>query len=78
MPRGQVESFETGKGYGQLRQDQTGELLFVHESALCDDSALPLKAGQVVYFEILDGKHGRQAIDVRPVAAKEPAARNGI
>ncbi len=73
MPRGQVESFDAGKGYGQLRQDQTGELLFVHESALHEAAALPLKAGQIVYFEILDSLHGRQAIDVRPAAAKEPA-----
>lgn len=76
MPRGQVESFDAEKGYGQLRQDQTGELLFVHESVLKDTSALPLKAGQVVYFEILDGAHGRQAIDVRPAAGKDAAARN--
>ncbi len=71
MPRGQVESFDAGKGYGQLRQDQTGELLFVHESALCDGDVRTLKDGQVVYFEVLDGAHGRQAIDVRLAAGKE-------
>lgn len=74
MPRGQVESFDAGKGYGQLRQDQTGEVLFVHESALTEASALPLNAGQVVYFEVLDGAHGRQAIDVRLATGKEPAS----
>lgn len=71
MARGQVESFDAGKGYGQVRQDQTGEVLFVHESALCAGDVRVLKAGQVVYFEVLDGTHGRQAIDVRLAAGKE-------
>lgn len=76
MPRGQVESFDAGKGYGQLRQDQTGEILFVHEGALNGRDVRTLKAGQVVYFEVLDGVHGRQAIDVRLAAGKDTAARN--
>jgi len=71
MPRGSVEWFDAQKGYGQLRQDQTGGALFVHESAVCDGDVQTLKAGQVVYFEVLDGAHGRQAIDVRLAAGKE-------
>lgn len=68
MPRGSVEWFDAKEGFGLIRQDQTGEELFVHESAVVSETALPLKPKQVVYFEILDGDHGRQAIDVRLAA----------
>lgn len=67
MPRGKIEWFDSVKGEGEIRQDLSGDILFVHESAAKEEAFLPLKANQIVYFEILDGKHGRQAVDVRPV-----------
>lgn len=65
MPRGKVASFDAGTGVGEIRQDLSGDVLFVHESAVQEEAFLPLKPDQVVYFEILDGPHGRQAVDVR-------------
>jgi len=65
MPRGKVEWFDAKKGVGEIRQDLSGDVLFVHESAVQEEAVLPLKADQVVYFEILDGGHGHQAVDVR-------------
>jgi cold shock CspA family protein len=76
MPRGRVESFDAARGYGAVRQDQTEDLLFVHESALSAPDVLPLKAGAVVYFEVLDGEHGRQAVDVRVVSPREKPPSN--
>ncbi len=71
MPRGKVECFDPDQGHGEIRQDLSGEVLFVHESALLAPAMLPLTAGQIVYFERLDGRHGLQAVEVRP-AAKAP------
>ncbi len=65
MPRGKVESFDADQGHGQVCQDLTGEVLFVHESALLERADVALKPGQVVYFERLDGPHGKQAVEVR-------------
>ena len=77
MPRGKVERFDAIKGTGAIRQDLSGEVLFVHESAVQGEELLPLKAEQIVYFEILDGAHGRQAVDVRLAAGKAEASPAG-
>lgn len=65
MPRGKVAWFDSEKGIGEILADLTNAVLFVQESAMQEESSLPLKAEQVVYFEILDGAHGKQAVEVR-------------
>ncbi len=67
MARGTVISFDSEKGHGKIRPDQSEDELFVHEISVTVRDAPPLTAGQVVYFEILSGEHGRQAIEVRPI-----------
>lgn len=67
MPRGTVVWFDADKGIGEIRQDLTNEVLFVQESAVQEESFLPLKAEQTIYFEVLDGAHGKQAVEVRAV-----------
>ena len=63
MPTGRVKWFNAGKGYGFLEQDG-GEDVFVHFSAIEGDGFKPLTAGQEVNFEIVQGAKGKQAANV--------------
>ncbi len=76
MARGTVISFDPGKGHGKIRPDQSEDELFVHEISVTVRDTPALREGQVVYFEILNGEHGRQAIEVRPIQAR-PGPRSG-
>jgi CspA family cold shock protein len=63
MPMGRVKWFNAGKGYGFIEQDG-GEDLFVHFSAITGDGFKTLTAGQEVEFEIVQGAKGKQAANV--------------
>jgi CspA family cold shock protein len=63
MPTGRVKWFNAGKGYGFLEQDG-GEDVFVHFSAIEGDGFKTLTAGQEVNFEIVQGAKGKQAANV--------------
>ena len=74
MARGTVTSFDSEKGYGSILPDQSESELFVHESSITIQATPPLKEGQIVYFETLNGPHGEQAIEVRPITIEPPPA----
>ncbi len=63
MPTGRVKWFNAGKGYGFLEQDG-GENVFVHLSAIESEGFKTLTAGQEVNFEIVQGAKGKQAANV--------------
>jgi CspA family cold shock protein len=63
MPTGRVKWFNAGKGYGFIEQDG-GEDIFVHFSAITADGFKTLTAGQEVLFEIVQGAKGKQAANV--------------
>ncbi len=63
MPTGRVKWFNAGKGYGFLEQDG-GEDVFVHFSAIESEGFKTLTAGQEVNFEIVQGAKGKQAANV--------------
>jgi cold shock protein len=63
MPAGKVKWFNDAKGYGFLEQDN-GEDVFVHFSALQQDGFKSLKTGEKVEFEIVQGPKGPQAANV--------------
>jgi CspA family cold shock protein len=63
MPTGRVKWFNAGKGYGFLEQDG-GEDVFVHFSAIETEGFKTLTAGQEVNFEIVQGAKGKQAANV--------------
>ena len=52
MSQGTVRWFNAGKGYGFIADDQGGEDVFVHFSAIVADGYRKLKEGQKVSFEI--------------------------
>lgn len=63
MTKGRVKWFNDAKGYGFIEQE-TGEDVFVHFTAIQTDGFKTLAEGQQVEFEVTDGKKGPQAANV--------------
>ncbi|MBI2877907.1 MAG: cold-shock protein [Candidatus Tectomicrobia bacterium] len=66
MPTGKVKWFNDSKGYGFIEQE-TGEDVFVHYSAIKEDGYKSLTAGQEVQFDVIEGPKGLQADNVTKV-----------
>ncbi|MHB8057902.1 MAG: cold-shock protein [Desulfuromonadaceae bacterium] len=66
MTTGKVKWFNDSKGFGFLEQEQ-GEDIFVHFSAISGDGFKSLAEGDAVEFEIVKGPKGLQAADVRRI-----------
>ena len=60
MPRGRVKWFNDKKGYGFIEQEN-GEDVFVHFSAITEEGFKSLSEGQEVEFEVTSGPKGAQA-----------------
>ena len=65
MARGKIKWFNDAKGYGFIEQE-AGEDVFVHFSAIQMDGYRTLEENQRVEFEIVQGPKGPQAENVRP------------
>jgi CspA family cold shock protein len=64
MPTGTVKWFNQKKGYGFIIQEEGGEEIFVHFSAISGEGYKTLEAGDRVQFEVSTGEKGPQAINV--------------
>lgn len=69
---GTVKWFNAEKGYGFIKQNDSDDDVFVHHSAIVMDGYRKLDEGDVVEFEIVDGRKGPQANEVKVVRAAEP------
>jgi CspA family cold shock protein len=65
VAQGTVKWFSNEKGYGFIQQED-GEDVFVHFSAITMDGYKSLEEGQAVEFEVTQGPKGKQASNVRP------------
>lgn len=63
MARGKVKWFNDTKGFGFIQQE-SGEDVFVHYTAISGDGFKTLKEGEEVEFEVTQGPKGPQASNV--------------
>ena len=63
MATGKVKWFDTEKGYGFIEQED-GDDVFVHFSAIDGDGFKDLEEGQEVEFDVVEGEKGLQAEEV--------------
>jgi CspA family cold shock protein len=66
MATGTVKWFNDAKGFGFIQQDDGGDDVFVHFSAIQSEGFKALAEGQKVEFEVEDGQKGPQARNVIP------------
>jgi len=66
MAQGSVKWFNDAKGFGFIQQDG-GEDVFVHHSAIQAQGFRSLSEGDRVEFEVTKGPKGLQASNVRKI-----------
>ena len=64
MQQGTVKWFNAKKGYGFISNDNGGDDVFVHFSAIVGEGFKTLEEGQAVEFEVTEGAKGPQATNV--------------
>lgn len=66
MKEGKVKWFSEQKGFGFIEKDEGGDV-FVHYTAIQGSGFRTLTEGQRVRFEVIQGKKGPAAINVKPL-----------
>jgi CspA family cold shock protein len=66
MTIGNVKWFNETKGFGFIQQE-SGEEVFVHYTAISGDGFKTLKEGEEVEFDVIQGPKGPQASNVTKV-----------
>ena len=62
MKSGTVKFYNKEKGYGFIFDQDSNEEVFVHATGLIDKG---IKEGDTVQFEVIDGKKGINAVNVK-------------
>jgi len=65
--KGKVKWFNGSKGYGFIERDDKQKDVFVHMSAVKDAGIDYLDEGDVLTFDIEDGKKGSSAVNLKKV-----------
>ncbi|MFZ0444789.1 MAG: cold-shock protein [Bacillus sp. (in: firmicutes)] len=66
MATGKVKWFNAEKGFGFIEQE-AGDDVFVHFSAIQSEGFKSLDEGQEVSFDIEEGQRGPQAVNVQKI-----------
>ncbi|MGZ3865230.1 MAG: cold-shock protein [Bacteroidia bacterium] len=61
MKKGVVKFFNESKGFGFIKDESTGEEIFVHVSGL----SAQIAENDTVTFEVQEGKKGLNAVNVK-------------
>ena len=67
--QGMVKWFSDQKGYGFIAREG-GPDVFVHHTAIQMKGFRTLKEGEAVFYDLLQGAKGLQAVNVMPVEAE--------
>jgi cold shock protein len=67
MANGTVKWFNDAKGFGFITQDDGGDDVFCHHTAIQAEGFRSLQEGQKVTFDVTKGPKGLQAANVKPV-----------
>jgi len=67
MPTGKVKWFNSKKGYGFIKEDETEKDIFLHVSALEESKLKSLKEEQQLKFEIKEENSKLQAINLKKI-----------
>jgi CspA family cold shock protein len=65
MATGIVKWFNAAKGFGFITQDNGGDDLFAHFSAINMNGYKELKEAQKVSFDVVQGPKGKQASNIQ-------------
>lgn len=63
MHKGTVKFFNETKGFGFINEEEANQEHFVHVSGLVDE----VREGDVVEFELKEGKKGLNAVSVKVI-----------
>ena len=64
MSNGTVKWFNATKGFGFIANDEGGDDVFVHFSAIQGEGFKSLDEGQAVTYDLTEGARGMQAANV--------------
>ena len=67
MAQGTVKWFNAEKGFGFIAQEDGGDDVFVHYSAIQSQGYKSLDENQKVEFDLAQGPKGPQAENIRPL-----------